>query len=124
LDSYFMHDVPAGVAAVKARTGRAKIVYVGASMGGMLGYGYAGCHDDLAGLVAIGAPSDIGRGFLALRAMALFGPALVGPLLDAACRAASAAGRTRHGAAAVLRRIRFLARAANVLAAPGSQYKR
>ena len=39
VDSYFLHDVPAGVAAVKAKTGRAKIFYVGASMGGMLGYG-------------------------------------------------------------------------------------
>src|SRR4051812_34524112 len=123
IDSYFLHDVPAGVEAVKKRTGRDKVFYVGNSMGGMLGYGYAGCHDDLAGLIAIGAPSDIGRGFLGLRAAALFGPALMGPLLDAACRAASVAGRTRHNAAAVLRRIRFLARAANLLAAPGTQYR-
>jgi hypothetical protein len=73
--------------------------------------------------VAIGAPSDIGRGFLGLRAAALFGPALMGPLLDAACRAASAAGRTRHGAAAMLRKVRLLGRAANLLAAPGSEHK-
>jgi pimeloyl-ACP methyl ester carboxylesterase len=123
IDSYFLHDVPAGVAAVKAKTGRKKIFYLGNSMGGMLGYGYAGCHDDLAGLVAIGAPSDLGRGFLALRAAALFGPALVGPLLDAACRAASGLELTRHGAAAVLRKLRFFARAANLLAAPESRYK-
>jgi len=123
IDSYFIHDVPAGVRAVKKRTGRSKIFYLGASMGGMLGYGYAGCHDDLAGLIAIGAPSDIGRGFLGLRAAALFGPALMGPLLDAACRAASVAEKTRHNAAAVLRRVRLLARAANLLAAPGSEYK-
>src|SRR5258705_12620822 len=62
IDSYFVHDVPAAVEAVKKRTGRSKIFYLGASMGGMLGYGYAGSHDDLAGLIAIGAPSDIGRG--------------------------------------------------------------
>src|SRR5262249_35510414 len=123
IDSYFLHDVPAGVQAVKKRTGLSKVFYLGASMGGMLGYGYAGCHDDLAGLIAIGAPSDIGRGFLGLRAAALFGPALMGPLLDAACRAASMAGRTRHSAAAALRRVRFLARAANLLAAPGSHYR-
>ena len=123
LDSYFLHDVPAGIAAVKARTGRARIFYLGASMGGMLGYGYAGCHDDLAGLVAIGAPSDIGRGFLALRAVAMFGPALVGPLLDAAAAAASSLHRTRHGAARLLRTLRPLARAANLLAAPDSEYK-
>src|SRR5438105_830457 len=123
IDSYFLHDVPAAVEAVKARTGRAKIFYLGASMGGMLGYGYAGCHDDLAGLVAIGAPSDIGRGFLALRAVAMFGPALVGPLLDAAAAAASSLERTRHGAARLLRTLRPLARPANLPAAPDSQYK-
>lgn len=123
LDSYFLYDVPAGVEAVKKKTGRSQIFYVGNSMGGMLGYGYAGSHHDLAGLVAIGAPSDIGRGFLGLRAAALFGPALMGPLLDAACRAASELERTRHGAARLLRKIRPLARAANLLAAPGSEYK-
>lgn len=123
LDSYFLHDVPSGVAAVKAKTGRSKIFYLGNSMGGMLGYGYAGCHDDLAGLIAIGAPSDIGHGFLGLRAAALFGPALMGPLLDAACHAASGVERTRHGAARVLRKMRFFARAANLLAAPGTEYK-
>jgi len=123
IDSYFLDDVPAGVAAVKEKTGRSKIFYLGNSMGGMLGYGYAGCQDDLAGLIAIGAPSDIGKGFLGLRAAALFGPALMGPLLDAACRAASVAVRTRYNAAAALRRVRFLARAANLLAAPDSQYK-
>src|SRR6266446_3784058 len=112
IDSYFLYDVPAAVAAVKKATGRSRIFYLGNSMGGMLGYGYAGSHDDLAGLVAIGAPSDIGRGFLGLRAAALFGPVLMGPLLDAACRAASVAGRTRHNAAAMLRKVRFLARAA------------
>src|SRR3954470_9967187 len=123
LDSYFLYDIPAAVAAVKRQTGRSKIFYLGNSMGGMLGYGYAGCHDDLAGLIAIGAPSDIGHGFLGLRAAALFGPALMGPLLDAACRAASVAERTRHGAAAMLRKVRFLARAANLLAAADSEYK-
>ena len=108
---------------MKKKTGRRKIFYVGNSMGGMLGYGYAGSHQDLAGLVAIGAPSDIGRGFLGLRAAALFGPALMGPLLDAACRAASEVERTRHGAARLLRKTRIFARAANLLAAPGTGYK-
>jgi pimeloyl-ACP methyl ester carboxylesterase len=123
IDSYFLYDVPAAVRAVKEKTAAARIFYLGNSMGGMLGYGYAGSHDDLAGLVAIGAPSDIGRGFLGLRAAALFGPALMGPLLDAACRAATVAGRTRHGAAAMLRKVRFLARAANLLADPQSEFK-
>ena len=124
LDSYYLHDIPAGVAAVKKKTGRRKIFYVGNSMGGLLGYGYAGCHDDLAGLVTIGAPSDIGRGFLMLRAVSMFGPALLGPLIDAACTAASGVERTRHGAAGLLRKLRFLARAANLLAAPDTQYKK
>jgi pimeloyl-ACP methyl ester carboxylesterase len=123
LDSYFLHDVPAGIAAVKRKTNRSRIFYLGNSMGGMLGYGYAGCHDDLAGLIAIGAPSDIGRGFLGLRAAALFGPALMLPLLDAACRAANEVERTRHGAARLLRKLRVFARAANLLAAPDSEYK-
>ena len=123
LDSYYLKDIPAGIEAVKKKTGRGKIFYVGNSMGGMLGYGYAGAHQDLAGLVASGAPSDLGRGFLGLRAAALFGPALMGPLLDAACRAASEVERTRHGAARLLRKIRVFARAANLLAAPGTEYK-
>jgi pimeloyl-ACP methyl ester carboxylesterase len=123
LDSYFLYDVPAGVAAVKKKTGASKVFYVGNSMGGMLGYGYAGCHDDLAGLVAIGAPSDIGRGFLRLRAAAMFGPALLGPLVDAACRAASGVDATRHGVAAALRKLRVFARAANLLASPETAHK-
>lgn len=124
LDSYLLEDVPAAVAAVKAKTGRARVFYLGNSMGGMLGYGYAGCHDDLAGLVTIGAPSDIGRGFLGLRAVSMFGPALLGPLIDGACHAASGVLAMKHGAAGVLRKLRPFARAANLLAAPGSEFKR
>src|SRR5436853_4548843 len=55
IDSYFLYDVPAAVAAVKKATGRSRIFYLGNSMRGMLGYGSAGRHDALAGLVAIGA---------------------------------------------------------------------
>ena len=116
LDSYLLEDVPAAVRAVKQRTGRAKIVYLGNSMGGMLGYGYAGSHDDLMGLVTIGAPSDIGRGFLLMRAAALFGPAILGPLIDAACTAASGMESARHGAARLLRKLRLVRRAANLIA--------
>jgi len=71
IDSYFLHDVPAAVEAVK-RGRRSKIFYLGASMGA-IGYGYAGSHDDLAGLIAIGAPA-ISDGAFWLRAAALFGP--------------------------------------------------
>ncbi|MFL5377408.1 MAG: alpha/beta hydrolase [Myxococcales bacterium] len=116
LDTYLLEDLPAAVAAVKQRTGRKKIVYLGNSMGGMLGYGYAGSHDDLMGLVTIGAPSDIGRGFLLMRAVALFGPAILGPLIDAACTAASGVQCARHGTARLLRKLRLVRRAANLIA--------
>jgi pimeloyl-ACP methyl ester carboxylesterase len=119
LDDYLLEDVPAAVQAVKERTRREKIVYLGNSMGGMLGYGYAGSHRDLKGLVTIGAPSDLGRGFFFMRAAALFGPAVLGPLIDAAFTAASHVEAVRHGAARTLRRLRFLARAANLIAREG-----
>ncbi len=82
LDSYFLYDLPAAVSAVKRVTRRERIFYCGHSMGGMLGYGYAGIHDDFEGLITIGAPADLGRGFLALRALALSAPAH-GGLIDA-----------------------------------------
>jgi pimeloyl-ACP methyl ester carboxylesterase len=121
LDSYLLEDIPAAVRAVKERTGRERIVLLGNSMGGMLGYGYAGSHDDLMGLVTIGAPSDIGRGFLLMRAAALFGPAILGPIIDAACSAASGVDAARHGAARLLRRLWIVGRAANLLARHGAQ---
>ncbi len=68
IDSYFLYDLPAAVAGVKRATRRDSVFYCGHSMGGMLGYGYAGLHDDLAGLITIGAASELGRGFAALRA--------------------------------------------------------
>jgi len=82
LDSYLLHDLPATVAAVKEQTGRRRIFFCGHSMGGMLGYGYAGLHDDLEGLVTIGAPADLGRGFLLLRLAALTTP-VTSTLIDA-----------------------------------------
>ncbi len=87
IDSYFLYDIPAAVAAVKAITGRERIFYCGHSMGGMLGYGYAGMSDDLAGLVTVGAPCDLGKGFLALRLLAHVGPPLE-QVVDAALLAA------------------------------------
>jgi pimeloyl-ACP methyl ester carboxylesterase len=121
IDSYLLEDVPAAVQAVKERTRRDKLFYLGNSMGGILGYGYAGCHRDLAGLITIGAPSDIGRGFLLIRAAALFGPAILGPLIDALCAAATGFSSARHGAAHALRRLGagFLNRVAEVIAPRG-----
>ncbi|HXN40489.1 MAG TPA: alpha/beta fold hydrolase [Myxococcaceae bacterium] len=76
IDSHFLYDLPAAMASAKRITGRDKIFYCGHSMGGMLGYGYAGIHDDLEGLITIGAPADLGRGFPFLRALAFSGPLL------------------------------------------------
>jgi pimeloyl-ACP methyl ester carboxylesterase len=123
LDSYLLHDIPAGVRAVKERTGREKIFYVGHSMGGMLGYGYASQHDDLAGLVTLGAPGRLGQGFALLKATALLGPALV-PLIDLCCFAAHSVEHSRHAAAEALRRTPFFQRAADVLAHPESAPRR
>jgi len=122
LDSYLLEDVPAAIQAVKERTRRDKVFYLGNSMGGMLGYGYAGSHRDLAGLITIGAPSDIGRGFLLIRAAALFGPAILGPLIDALCVAATGLSTARHGAAHALRRLGagFLNRFAELMAPSGA----
>ncbi|BDG08096.1 alpha/beta hydrolase [Anaeromyxobacter paludicola] len=87
VDSYFLHDVPAAVRAVKRVTRREKIFYCGHSLGGMLGYGYAGMSDDLAGLVTVGAPCDPGKGFLPVRLLSFLGPPFE-QLVDAALAAA------------------------------------
>jgi pimeloyl-ACP methyl ester carboxylesterase len=70
IDSYFLFDVPAAIKAVKEKTKQAKIFYCGHSMGGMIAYGYAGLHDDLRGLITVGSPSDLGRGFWPLKLVA------------------------------------------------------
>lgn len=80
IDSYLLYDIPAAVAAVKKVTGREKIFYAGHSMGGILGYGYAGMHHDLEGLVTIGSPSELGSDFLPLKLAAHLEPALAAPL--------------------------------------------
>jgi pimeloyl-ACP methyl ester carboxylesterase len=76
IDSYYLHDLPAAIDAVKRRTGRETIFYCGHSMGGMLGYGLASAARDLAGLVTVGAPCDPGKGYLPLRLLARVGPHL------------------------------------------------
>jgi pimeloyl-ACP methyl ester carboxylesterase len=110
IDSYFLYDLPAAISAVKRVTRRPRIFYCGHSMGGMLGYGYAGIHDDFEGLITIGSASDLGRGFLPLRALALSSP-LLGAAADAAVgavnlqrKAAHAGERLLSGARRVLRR--------------------
>src|SRR5581483_7207124 len=77
IDSYFLYDIPAAVAGVRRITRRDRIFYCGHSMGGILGYGYAGIHDDhFEGIITIGAPADIGKGSFPLKLLSLAGPAL------------------------------------------------
>src|SRR5438874_265777 len=70
IDSYFLEDLPAAIDGVKRVTSHDQIFLCGHSMGGMLAYGHAGLRDDLAGLVTVGAASDLGRGFPMLRLVA------------------------------------------------------
>ncbi|MCP3141136.1 alpha/beta hydrolase [Pyxidicoccus xibeiensis] len=81
IDSYFLYDLPAAVSGVKRITRRERIFYCGHSMGGMLGYGYAGIHSDFEGLITIGSPADLGRGFMLLRLLA-HGTPLLGGMID------------------------------------------
>lgn len=74
IDSYFLYDLPAAVAGVRRITRREKIFYCGHSMGGILGYGYAGIHDHFEGIVTIGAPGEMGRGNFALKLLAFAEP--------------------------------------------------
>jgi pimeloyl-ACP methyl ester carboxylesterase len=117
IDSYFLHDLPAAVAAVKRISGRETIFYCGHSMGGMLGYGYAGLNRDLAGLVTVGAPCDPGKGYLPLRLAAWL--TRLDPVIDGAFAAGYGADvatwRTRELARSALRALPGLRR----LASPG-----
>ncbi len=109
IDSYFLYDLPAGVAGVKRITRRQRIFFCGHSMGGILGYGYAGIHDDFEGLVTIGSPADLGRGFPLLRLAAYSGPAIGGAIdlalagMNAQRKATHASGEAVRG---VLRKVR------------------
>lgn len=77
IDSYFLYDLPAAVAGVRRITRRERIFYCGHSMGGILGYGYAGIHQDhFEGIVTIGAPAELGKGSLPLKLLAYAGPGL------------------------------------------------
>ncbi len=101
IDSYFLYDLPAAVSGVKRITRRDRIFYCGHSMGGMLGYGYAGIHDDFEGIVTIGAASDIGAGVLFLRAISLAGPLMLGGL-DGLLAAANLERKAVHKGRALL----------------------
>jgi pimeloyl-ACP methyl ester carboxylesterase len=122
IDSYFLHDLPAAIDAVKLRTGRETIFYCGHSMGGMLGYGLAAGNRDLAGLVTVGAPSDPGKGYLPLRLLAHAGPHLelaVEAVLAAAWGRDAVAWRAREALRLALRGAPLLgARVARLLGPP------
>jgi pimeloyl-ACP methyl ester carboxylesterase len=103
IDSYFLYDLPAAVAAVKGITERDRIFFCGHSMGGMLGYGYAGLHDDFEGLITIGSAADLGRGFALLRALAFTSP-LVSAGVDLALASYNLERRVRHAGQLLLAR--------------------
>jgi len=103
IDSYFLYDLPAAVSGVKRITRRDRIFYCGHSMGGMLGYGYAGIHADFEGLITIGAPADLGRGFLALKALAMSAPVLASAI-DMALTGYNVQSRLGHVGRSVLAR--------------------
>jgi pimeloyl-ACP methyl ester carboxylesterase len=74
---YVDKDVPAVLAAVRARTGARRVLWVGHSMGGLIGYEHLaaeGGADDLAALVALGSPLSLGPGRRDLRALARLMP--------------------------------------------------
>jgi pimeloyl-ACP methyl ester carboxylesterase len=77
IDTYFLYDLPAAVAGVRRITRRERIFYCGHSMGGILGYGYAGIHHDhFEGIITIGAPAELGKGSLPLKLLAYAGPGI------------------------------------------------
>lgn len=76
LDSYLLQDVPAAIQAVKEKSGRDRIAYIGHSMGGMIGYGVASMRDDLSCLVTIGSPAELGKDFRSLRWLSRLSPLL------------------------------------------------
>jgi len=59
-DDYVRKDAPAAVALVRSRTGAPAVLWVGHSMGGMVGYGLLGRGaPDVAALVAIASPGSV-----------------------------------------------------------------
>jgi pimeloyl-ACP methyl ester carboxylesterase len=88
-DDYVLKDVPAAIAFVKAQTGRARLHWIGHSMGGILLYAHLarGGSGDLCSGTALGSSIDYSesrsgfRRFLGLRWLAEFvGPLPIGPL--------------------------------------------
>lgn len=74
LDAYLLEDLPALIEGVKRAAGQERIFYGGHSLGGILGYAYAGNHDDLDGLITLGAAVEPGRDWLPFRLVSRFEP--------------------------------------------------
>jgi len=76
---YVDRDVPAVLAAIKARTGARRVLWVGHSMGGLIGFEHLAAADgrgpaDLAAVVAIGSPLNLAGTRADLRALARLMP--------------------------------------------------
>lgn len=75
---YVDKDMPAVLAAVRARTGARRVLWVGHSMGGLIGFEHLAAAaegaDELAGLAAIGSPLNLGAARADLRFLARFMP--------------------------------------------------
>lgn len=95
-DHYFLYDVPAAIEKVLEVSGHEKIFYCGHSMGGMIGYGLAATRSDIAGMVTIGSPADLGyeSGLLRIASAA----AIAFPALDLGIDAFNATRRVEHKA--------------------------
>jgi pimeloyl-ACP methyl ester carboxylesterase len=97
IDSYFLYDLPAAVAGVRRITRRDRIFYCGHSMGGILGYGYAGIHPDhFDGIVTIGAAAEIGKGNSLLKLLAYSGPG-ISATVDATLAGVNLQRSVKHG---------------------------
>ncbi len=94
-DSYALFDVPAAIDAIKAKTGRSKVAYVGHSMGGIIGYCLAAIRNDLSCLVTIGAPAEVGKDSYLLRAAAYAIPGAT-RVVDSLFTAMNLGRRGRH----------------------------
>jgi pimeloyl-ACP methyl ester carboxylesterase len=106
IDSYFLYDLPAAVAGVRRISRRDRIFYCGHSMGGILGYGYAGIHDDhFEGIVTIGAAAEVGKGSLPLKVLAMAAPG-VSAVIDSTLGALNVQRGLSHLSKSLVARLR------------------
>ena len=71
---YFVTDVPAAIQAIKAKTGASKVLYIGHSMGGIIGYGLAATRGDIRCLMTLGSPVRLGSESTLVSAIAQLEP--------------------------------------------------